>query len=246
MKRHLITAFLLTIASGAYAASSHTHWGYSGAVGPANWATLSPEFATCASGKNQSPIDIQKGYQAILDRVEFRYRAGARDIVNNGHTIQVNFEPGSSLVIGKHVYELKQMHFHTPSENRIEGQSFPMEAHLVHTDTQGNIAVVAVLFRTAYWPNDVVGTLWEQMPMKRGQKYRLQEQLSAEDLLPSSKHHYQFNGSLTTPPCSEGVTWILLKQPEDVTESQVEKLLQAVKHANNRPVQPLNARIVVE
>ncbi len=247
MKQLLLTTLLaLAITVPGHGASTHPSWSYSGVKGPANWGLLAPEFFTCATGKNQSPINIDNSYRAIVDRLDFHYQPGGKEIVNNGHSIQINFNPGSSLVLGEHAYELKQLHFHTPSEHQIKGKSFPMEAHLVHADAKGKLAVVAILFRDARWSESLLQDLWKRMPMKAGHKVILEDPISPEDLLPSSKRFYLLNGSLTTPPCSEGVTWIVMKQAQDVTSDQVEKLLKAVGNENNRPVQPVNARIIVE
>ena len=166
-------------------------------------------------------------------------------MLNNGHTIQVNYRPGSVLKVNGREFELKQFHFHAPSENHIEGRSYPMEMHLVHADKEGNLAVVAVML-TEGGENSTLAKIWEQMPEQAGEKESLKERISVEGLLPASRDYYRFNGSLTTPPCSEGVRWYVMKQPLTVSTEQVKKLRHIMHHPNNRPVQRVNARLLLK
>jgi carbonic anhydrase len=231
------------LASGSVYASG-THWGYSGAEGPEHWAKLSPEFSAC-SGKNQSPIDLSGFVEAYLDPIRFAYQAGGAEILNNGHTVQVNYAPGSTIELNGHTFELKQFHFHTPSENHVNGKSFPMEAHLVHADADGNYAVVAVVFEEGA-PNEALESAWARMPEKVGDKNPISDPVSADLLLPQGHQYYRFNGSLTTPPCTEGVWWLVLKDPVSASKEQIERFSQVMGHPNNRPIQPVNARPVLE
>jgi carbonic anhydrase len=167
-------------------------------------------------------------------------------VVNNGHTIKASYAAGGSITVAGHTYNLLQFHFHTPSENNIEGKSFPMEAHLVHADDTGNLAVVAVMF-TKGAPNSVVEKVWVVMPSRAGEKVeKAGTQINVMDMLPPNKDHYRFNGSLTTPPCSEGVVWMVLKDAAEASKEQVEKFSHIMHHDTNRPVQPVNARPVLK
>lgn len=242
MKRALIAVGLL-LSSGVAFGSDGAAWGYSGATGPENWAKLSPEYGACA-GSNQSPINLSGFIDAKLEPIAFDYKAGSSEILNNGHTVQVNALPGSSISVDGIKFELKQFHFHVPSENLINGKSFPMEGHLVHADKNGHLAVVAVMV-TEGKASKALEKAWAQMP-KQGEKLALSSDISPLEILPENRDYYRFNGSLTTPPCSEGVRWLVMKQPISASKAQIEKFLQVVHHHNNRPVQAVNARPVLE
>lgn len=220
------------------------HWGYTGETGPERWSTMKPEFSSCA-GKNQSPINVTGTIEADMAPVAFHYKAGGHEVVNNGHAIQVNVEAGSTIAVDGIQFDLKQFHFHSPSENRINGKSFPLEAHLVHADKDGNLAVVAVVFDEGK-ANPVVGTAWSQMPKEEGGKNALPSKLSASGLLPGSRDYYRYNGSLTTPPCTEGVRWIVMKKPMTVSKEQLLAFTSTLGFANNRPLQPANARPILK
>jgi carbonic anhydrase len=198
----------------------------------------------CALGRNQSPIDLAGFVEADLKPLKLVYRPGAVDIVNNGHTVQVNYAPGSTLDVNGRSFELKQFHFHAPSENRIAGRQFPLEAHLVHADKEGNLAVVAVMFQAGA-TNALLAKLWEKLPAKAGEKAGLPAGLDVALFLPADRDYYRFNGSLTTPPCSEGVWWLVMKKPASASAAQIDQFTRAIGFANNRPVQPVNARPVL-
>jgi carbonic anhydrase len=220
-------------------------WSYSGKSGPSSWGELSSEYALCITGKNQSPIDLTDLIEAELPPIEFNYSSDAKEILNNGHSIQVNYADGSSISVNGHEFSLVQFHFHAPSENQIDGKSFPMEGHLVHADEDKNLAVVAVMFEEGE-TNSAIADLWEQIPDSAGDTEQLSSSINAQALLPESEDYYYFNGSLTTPPCTEGVTWIVMKQPVPVSKGQVEAFAGVIGHPNNRPVQPLNARLILK
>jgi carbonic anhydrase len=233
-------AALSGVSHGAGEQPGHgTHWGYKGDIGPAKWAALKPEFGAC-TGKNQSPVNITGTIEAELKPVQFGYKAGGTAVVNNGHTIQVNYEAGSAITVDGISFELKQFHFHAPSENQINGKSFPLEGHLVHADKDGNLAVVAVVFDEGK-ANSVIGAAWAQMPKKEGEA-ALPSKVSVVGLLPADRDYYRYNGSLTTPPCSEGVRWIVMKKPMTVSAQQLQAFKTTVGFDNNRPVQAVNAR----
>jgi carbonic anhydrase len=238
----LISCFAITI----FAQQHATHWGYSGAVGPENWGTLDPKFSLCSSGKNQSPVNLSGLVQAELPALKFDYRPGGHEvIVNNGHTIQVNYQPGSSFSVDGRSFELKQFHFHAPSENLVDGKSFPLEAHFVHADSHGNLAVIAVFFEED-GANSELENAFAKMPSQADQESPLNPPVSAAALLPANSNYYRYNGSLTTPPCSEGVAWFVMKQTVTASKEQVEKFAHTMHHSNNRPVQPVNARVLLK
>ncbi len=242
MKKTLIAMSLALCTSGAFA-SGEVEWGYSGDTGPENWVKLSPEYSACA-GSNQSPINIKDLVEAELEPVVFNYESSGSEILNNGHTVQLNIQPGSSILVDGIEFELKQFHFHLPSENQLHGKSFPMEAHLVHADKNGNLAVVAVLI-TEGEANQALAKAWQQMP-EEGETLALEANISPLEILPTDRDYYRFNGSLTTPPCSEGVRWIVMKHNVSASKQQIDQFLHQLGHHNNRPVQAVNARTVLE
>jgi carbonic anhydrase len=225
--------------------AQEAHWSYSGEDGPANWGKISPAYAMCGQGKSQSPIDIKGAAAADAAPIQFDYGATVGEIWNNGHTIQANSAPGSRITVDGHVYELKQFHFHAPSENRIAGKSFPLEGHLVHADKDGKLAVVAVMFNEGP-ANDAVAAVWSMMPAKKGGKAKPAAPVNPGALLPKGRSYYSFTGSLTTPPCTEGVRWLVIEEPATVSHQQVEAFEKVLEHHNNRPVQALNGRPVLE
>jgi carbonic anhydrase len=241
---NLVHAVLAVVAAGVTGTVVAQHWGYVGEAGPGNWSKIDPKFAMCGLGRNQSPIDLAGFVEAELKPLKLAYKAGATEIVNNGHTVQVDYAAGSVLSVDGRTFELKQFHFHAPSENRIGGKPFPLEGHLVHADKDGNLAVVAVMFQEGA-ANALLAKLWEKMPAKAGDKNALPAGLSAAQLLPADRDYYRFNGSLTTPPCSEGVWWLVMKKPASASRAQVEQFSKTLGFANNRPVQPVNARPVL-
>lgn len=217
-------------------------WGYSGATGPDHWSEVS---ATCGLGKTQSPIDIVHPEKKNMPAIQFAYHASPLAVINNGHTIQVNYAPGSTIGVDGKTYELVQFHFHHLSETAIDGHHTPMELHLVHKDKDGNLAVVAVLLKEGH-PNQTVSTVWSNLPPEEGKEYAPQHlEIEAVHLLPANHSYYTFPGSLTTPPCSENVTWLVLTKPMTLSKEQIEKFA-AIYPDNARPVQPLNGRSVLE
>lgn len=243
MKKNI--SLLLAAMLASPAAYAGAHWEYSGNEGPGNWGKLAPEFAACAMGKNQSPVDLKGAIKGQLAPIKFDYKTNAGEIINNGHTIQANYTPGSSISIDGVQFELKQFHFHAPSENLINGKSYPMEMHLVHADKDGNLAVVGVMFEEGA-ANPAIADLWKQMPEKADGKNALAAQVNALKLMPAKQAYFRFNGSLTTPPCSEGVRWMVLKTPITASKEQLHAFEHAMHHANNRPVQAINARPIIE
>jgi len=222
------------------------HWGYTGDIRPDKWGTLDVAYKTCSEGKVQSPINIFPSTDENLQSLDLNYTALASSIIDNGHTVQVNIESGSSLTIGSDVYKLKQFHFHTPSENNIHDQSFPLEAHFVHATDDGKLAVIAVMFEEGT-TNETLDKIWKTFPLKKEKEQTFSLTVDeVNSLMPTNKDYYKFMGSLTTPPCTEGVKWHVLKNPLSLSIEQKTKFLSLFKHANNRPIQDTNGRIISE
>ena len=222
-----------------------THWEYTGNGGPEHWSKLKNEYALCAQGKNQSPINISDSYATHLRNIQFNYRPSPLKIINNGHTIQLNFTPGSSIKVDNHVYQLLQMHFHSPSEHHIQAYPFPMEAHLVHKDNAGNLAVIGIMLKEGA-PNPFIDAAWKHLPQQiNHEKLIPQTQLNALDMLPFNQRYYRYNGSLTTPPCSEGVRWMVMRTPLSVSRNQIQQFSSNISK-NARPLQSINSRMVLK
>jgi carbonic anhydrase len=236
------------IRSGHAAPEAHDpHWSYEGEFGPDQWARVKPAFKVCELGKRQSPIHIQEAVtlQGPAEPLQFDYRPSGGSVVHNGHTIQVDLEPGNTLSVRGTSYELLQFHFHHPSEERINHRSFAMVAHLVHRNHEGQLAVVAVLIDPGE-ANSLIHKVWTHMPLDSGDRVRLPAGLiDLRELLPADGRYYQFMGSLTTPPCTEGVLWNVLKTPVTVSREQL-RLFSQIFPNNARPVQALNGRMVRE
>lgn len=242
MNKTFVAVGMLALAASVCSASQES-WKYSGETGPEHWAALSPEFSAC-DGKNQSPVNLSGFIDAKLKPLAFSYQAVTSEILNNGHTIQLSSLPGNAITVDGTRFELKQLHFHAPSENLLNGKSFAMEAHLVHADKDGHLAVVAVMFDQGK-PNAAIEKAWAQMPKAEGEHLALAAGISPLGVLPKKRGYYRFNGSLTTPPCSEGVRWLVMKQPMTASKEQIEEFTHVMHHPNNRPVQALNARAVL-
>jgi carbonic anhydrase len=220
------------------------HWGYEGEAGPAHWSELDPAFSACASGKYESPIDIEAAEPSDLPPLRFDYKASPLTIVDNGHTIMATYAPGSTLTVGDARYELLQLHLHHPSEGTVHGKTSAMEVHLVHKDAKGHLAVVAVLLDQS-GPNPVIEKLLANLPTDKGKTATIASvSIDAGALLPASRGYYTFAGSLTTPPCTEGVTWYVLKSPMEVSQEQLAGFAKLYP-MNARPVQPLHGRKIL-
>ena len=241
----LYTFFLAAGSAGQVHHPEHG-WDYSAALGPDRWGDLKPEFATCKTGQRQSPIDIRNPQKVDLPPIRFDYQPSPLHIIDNGHTVMVNYQSGSFMSVGGKKYALKQFHFHRPSEERISGQSFDMSVHLVHADQTGKLAVVAVLLKEGE-DNPLLGELWKNLPQEQEKESRLDNiQIDASRMLPSDMGgYYTFSGSLTTPPCSEDVVWFVLKNPTTVSAKEIERFSQLYPN-NARPIQPLNDREVLQ
>lgn len=223
------------------------HWTYEGDNGPEVWGKLKPEFNLCATGKRQSPINIEDGatLQGPAEPVRFDYTPSNGTVVNNGHTIQVDVQGENAITVRGSTFRLVQFHFHTPSEEQINYKRFAMVVHLVHKNAEGQLAVVAVLLEPGE-PNPVIDRVWTYMPLDTADRVRMPPGLlNLNELLPADQRYYQFMGSLTTPPCTEGVLWMVLKQPVSISRAQL-KLFTQLYPNNARPVQSVYARPVRE
>lgn len=215
------------------------HWAYDGKTGPPAWGTLDPAWAICGSGKAQSPIDIEPKAGAATPIV-FHYQPTAATIVDNGHTLQVNLAPGSSIEIDSWPYELVQFHFHTPSEHTIAGEHYPLEVHLVHKDAKGKLAVIGVLYDVGA-ESRALGAVWSKWPRKTGVEDKLRKPFDPGALLPETRTVFRYPGSLTTPPCAEGVVWNVMRRTLSDTRPHLELFSQHYPR-NAREVQALNDR----
>ena len=219
-------------------------WSYEGANGPQAWGHLKPEFAQCASGHRQSPIDIRDGIQVALDPVQFDYKPSAFRVIDDGHTVRVNVAAGNTIEVMGRRYELVQFHFHRPSEERVAGRIFDMVVHLVHKDADGRLAVVAVLLEKGS-AQPILQQVWNNLPLDKGEEVSARAPIDLNQLLPTQRGYFTYMGSLTTPPCSEGVLWMVMKQPAQVSEQQL-AVFARLYPMNARPVQPMHGRLIKE
>jgi carbonic anhydrase len=227
------------------AAEPHAaHWSYGGDGGPAEWGKLRPDFSTCAKGQRQSPIDIRGGIKVELEPIKFNYRATGFNVLDNGHTVQANLGLGNSIEVGGRRYDLVQFHFHRPSEERINGKQFEMVAHLVHKDPEGRLAVVAVLMDQGK-QHPMVQLVWNSLPLEKNDELQSPVPIDMNLLLPEDRRYYTYMGSLTTPPCSEGVLWLVLKQPAQLSADQL-AIFSRLYPMNARPIQQASGRMVKE
>jgi carbonic anhydrase len=243
----LTCGLILPAIGGEKSTRRGTHWAYQGKGGPANWGELNPEFQTCRIGKMQTPVDLTA---ATADQVSdvngtltTEYQSVPLKIVNNGHTIQVNVAPGNFMIAGGKRFELRQFHFHTPSEHTVDGKTYPMEVHLVHKDADGKLGVLGVFLQTGT-TSPALQSIWNNLPKTLNRELQVQgATFDLNALLPAGTDLYTYNGSLTTPPCSEGVQWFVLAQPIEISAQNVKQFVKLLGH-NARPVQPLNGRTI--
>ena len=225
-------------------APGHPHWGYAGDVAPERWAELSPEFRQCGIGTRQSPIDIRDGIRVDLEKIQFDYRPSGFAVLDSGHTVQVNLAPGNSLQVMGRRYELVEFHFHRPSEERINGRQFDMVAHLLHKAADGRLAMVAVLLERGQ-EQALVQTVWNNLPLERGEALPAPGLLDVTQLLPEDRAYYTYMGSLTTPPCTEGVLWMVMRQPVQLSAHQL-AIFAKLYPMNARPIQAGSGRLIKE
>lgn len=252
-----VSLFTLSVTSPSLAETSpaalpDVQWTYQAETGPDFWGELNPEFATCTSGKSQSPIDLVGAEDADLLNPEFHYDPVPLNLLNNGHTVQVPYAPGSYIVLEGTRYNLLQFHFHSPSEHTVKGQQEIAELHLVHQNEAGELAVVAVLLHSHEQGNrdsreqastTAYRDLIQNLPMQAGDKVRTDKSINAQSLLPQQTTTYRYSGSLTTPPCSESVTWLVMSQPISLPSEQLTPYEKLLNH-NNRPLQSIHKRSI--
>jgi carbonic anhydrase len=221
-----------------------THWSYEGMDGPANWSNINVDWGKCSTGKRQSPIDIRDGMKVDLENITFDYHPSSFNEINNGHTILVTVGGGNFITVGNQTFELQQFHFHRPSEERINGKGTEMVIHLVHKSAEGRLAVVAVLLERGK-QHDLIQTIWNNLPLEKHEVVAPSIVIDLKEALPQRREYYTYMGSLSEPPCTEGVLWLVMKQPMQASPAQM-ALFSRLYPMNARPVQPANGRIIKE
>ncbi len=233
-----------TVASAAPIPPHNLHWSYEGDTGPQSWARLAPEYAKCGSGERQSPIDIRDGMRLELEPITFEYRPSSFRVLDNGHTIQTNINGWNAIRVMGRRYRLEQFHFHRPSEEMIDGKQYEMVVHMVHKDGEGRLAVVAVLVEIGA-NQPVVQTVLNNLPLEKGEEIAGTSNLDLVRMLPENRRYFTYMGSLTTPPCTENVLWIVMKQPVQATAEQLD-LFSRMYPMNARPIQAAGGRVIKE
>ncbi|MEO5932643.1 MAG: carbonic anhydrase family protein [Duganella sp.] len=219
-------------------------WSYEGETGPANWGKINPAWARCGSGNRQSPIDIRDGMKVELEQISFDYHPSTFNVTDNGHTVQVMVGSGNFLTVQNRMYELIQFHFHRPSEERINGKGYEMVVHLVHKDGEGRIAMLALLLERGK-SQPAIQTVWNNLPLEKLETLAPAVVLDPMELLPARRDYFTFMGSMTTPPCQEGVLWLVMKEPIQASPAQM-ALFSRLYPLNSRPIQPGSGRIIKE
>lgn len=226
------------------AALNDQHWSYEGEAGPLSWGKLNPANTKCDLGDRQSPIDIRDGIRVELDPINFDYKPTQFQVIDNGHTIQVLLSAGNYMNVSGKNFELMQFHFHRPSEERINGKGSEMVAHLVHKDREGKLAVVAILLELGE-PHPVIQSVWNNLPLEKNDAVKALKNIDVGQLIPKQRGYFTYMGSLTTPPCSEGVLWMVMKEPMTISAEQ--SAIFARLYPNNaRPLQKSAGRIIKE
>src|SRR5580698_2564375 len=216
-------------------------WSYEGKTGPLNWGRLDPAYKACSSGKEQSPIDIHGAHlDKNLQPIEFHYVSGVMTLTNTGHTVQVTPPAGSYIVAGGTRYDLVQFHFHHPGEEVVKGKLPDMTVHFVHKSADGKIAVVAVRLNEGN-ANAILAALWEHLPKTLGATDKVTESLNPAGLLPTDRGYWTYEGSLTAPPCTEGVRWFVMEQQVEVSRDQL-RSFGALYKVNSRMIQTSHGR----
>lgn len=227
----------------AWAAQSLPSWSYGGAANPTQWGDLSQNFASCQLGQAQSPINLGEATEGAADPITFAYQPTPLSVTNTGHTIQVNYAPGSQITLDGQPYELLQFHFHTPSEHTIQGKASALELHFVHRNSAGKLAVVGVMINAGA-ENTLIDQVWNAIPAAGDTKTVPTILINGADLLPKNHEYFSYEGSLTTPPCSEGVKWNVLVEPITISAAAIDAF-QALYPVNARPLQAVHDRKVV-
>ncbi|HAT29942.1 MAG TPA: carbonate dehydratase [Janthinobacterium sp.] len=242
-KARIARAAALT-AAAAPAPVHGTHWSYEGESGPDNWSRINSDWSKCANGARQSPIDLRDAMKVDLEQISFDYKPSSFNVIDNGHTVQVTVGGGNYITVRNHMYELMQFHFHRPSEERINGRGFEMVVHLVHKDAEGRLAVVAILLERGK-AQSTIQTIWNNLPLEKNEVVAPSILVDPTDMLPRKREYFTYMGSLTTPPCSEGVLWMVMKDPVQASAAQM-ALFSRLYPLNARPIQPSSGRVVME
>ena len=234
---------LATVTAAQTLAQTTTPWDYEGKHGALAWGKLDPAYKACSAGHEQSPIDIRGAHlNKALQPIEFHYMAGSVTLENTGHTIEVHVPPGSYIVANGVRYNLERFHFHHPSEEAVKGKLSDMVVHLVHKSADGKLAVIAVRLNvSADFPNAVLAALWQNLPKTVGTTTKITEMVNPGGLLPDDRGYWTYMGSLTVPPCTEGVRWFVLEQELSLSRDQL-RTFAAMYKVNSRPLQDLHGR----
>jgi len=250
LQNAMVGAAIAAIMSTPSFAGEHghekSHWGYSGEAGPGYWGSLKADYAACGAGTQQSPINVQtqRALASSIGNIEFSYKPTPIKVLNNGHTIQVNYNPGNTMTVSGKTYELLQFHFHSPSEHMINDRHSQMEVHLVHKGADGKLAVVGVMMNTGK-ALQTLAPVWSRLPYELNKVSLNPGTVNAADLLPANtQNYYHYMGSLTTPPCTEGVSWYVMKDAVEVASAQAAKFSNLIGD-NARPVQGINRRLIL-
>ncbi len=218
-------------------------WSYAGETGPERWSGLHPSFARCGGGNRQSPINIRGGIEVELEPIGFDYRPVGFTVLDTGHTVRVEPAPGNALSVMGRRYELVELHFHRPAEERVDGRQFDMSLHLVHRDPEGRQAVVAILLDRGGVAHPAIQSIWNSLPLDRNEALASPVPLDPSDLLPATRGYYTYMGSRTTPPCDEGVVWMVMKEPVPLSVEQI-AIFSRLYPMNARPLQALGGRLI--
>ena len=240
-------SLLLLSFSTILPAGEGVHWSYSGEDGPEHWGELSPEFSRCSDGQNQSPVDLVADLSADLPELVFQYHGTPVRETNNGHTIMLSVAPGNYLEVPSsgEQFQLLQGHFHSPSEHTVNGEHLDMEIHLVHANDDGQLVVVGIMIEEGE-EDPMLNRIWSFMPEQVGETTESPLTVFEAGILPPTREYFKYNGSLTTPPCSEGVSWIVLHKSLTASPEQVARFKDRVGQTTNRPIQPRNSRVILD
>lgn len=233
------------LAGKATPAKATANWSYEGATGPEQWGKLDAQFATCGSGLNQSPAPLDSTIHAALKPIRSIQKFAAKDIQRLPYGLRVHFKEGNMMVLDKAAFQLKYMDIHAPSEHQLNGQAYPLELQFFHEDNKKNMAIMSVLLKSGD-ASEAMDKLLTQLPKAVGDNTPLKARLTPGDLMPTNPQYYRYGGSLTVPPCSEGVRWIVMKSPRQASAEQIKAMTEAIGKSNHRPIQALNGRTVLE